>query len=73
MPDWDGTDIPPAFWKTLTKEEFLGICKNSELNRRLCRRLWAMEGRTDKPPRKLMVLLNVEDVMRVFPPKDHYN
>jgi len=63
-------DIPPEFWKGLTDKEFASICETSALNRRLCKRLYRMMGRTDPPPDKMLVLLNREDVMRLFPPKE---
>ena len=40
------------------------------LSRSQCRELWRWLGRDDKPPTKLWVMLNREDVMRAFPPKE---
>ena len=37
------------------------------LSRSQCRALWRWLGRTDKPPTKLWIALNREDVMRAFP------
>ena len=37
------------------------------LSGKQCKALWQWLGRTDKPPAKLWVMVNREDVMRVFP------
>lgn len=58
--------LPPEFWKTLSKEEDKEIFETGMLNYRLCKRLWAMLGRTDQPPHKLMVLVREEDLMRLI-------
>jgi hypothetical protein len=39
------------------------------LSRKQCKALWRWLGRDDKPPHKLWVMLNREDVMRAFPPR----
>lgn len=61
-------NIPPEFWQTLSDAEYASIGERGTLNRRLCRRLWAMLGRTDKSPHQLMIMFDREDVMREFPP-----
>ena len=39
------------------------------LDKAQCKALWQWLGRSDKPPKKLTILLNSEDVMRCFPGK----
>ena len=60
-------NIPPKFWQSLTDEEYREICDTSELNRKMCRRLWAIMGYATRPPHRLLVLLKADDVKRLLP------
>jgi hypothetical protein len=65
-----GIIIPPAFWRALPLTDFRKFCDaGGVLNRKQCRLLWVMLGRTDKPPRSMTILFNREEVMRAFPAK----
>jgi hypothetical protein len=65
------TDIPAEFFQSLTDAEWRAILdRKGVLDRRLCRRLWAMLGRTDRPPDSVTLYFNREDIMREFPPLD---
>lgn len=62
-------NVPPEFFKSLSEDEKKEIVESDGiLNRRLCRRLWAMQSRTDKPPHRLRLFFSSEDIMREFPP-----
>ena len=64
-------DVPKEFFQCLSDDEWQDLCEHDgRLNRKLCRRLWRMLGRTDPPPHQLLMLLDREDVMRMFPPRD---
>ena len=43
------------------------VFESNVLSRSQCRALWRWLGRIDRPPTKLWVMLNSEDVMRAFP------
>jgi hypothetical protein len=60
-------DIPPPFWQKLREDEWQQVAETGYLNARLCRRLWRMMDRQGPPPKRLMVMLRREDVMREFP------
>ena len=68
MLDKKPVDIPSQFFKTITDKEWHVVMQTGELNSKLCKRLWAMQGRTDKPPDFLTLLFKKEDMLRVFPP-----
>jgi hypothetical protein len=52
---------------TLTKAQQRTIWETSHLNRRQCNALWQYFGRTDKAPKRLGIMVNSEDLLRVFP------
>lgn len=56
--------IPPQFWGTLTPAEFSQICEDNGLNAAMCKRLWAMQGRVDKPPDHLEVWVKKAELDR---------
>lgn len=66
----DPISIPAEFWdkKHMSLKQFMAIARRGYLNHAECLKLWAMLGRTDRPPDKLQVMLKAEDVMREFPP-----
>lgn len=53
--------IPPKFWWTIGEAEFVEIATTGYLNAEQCARLWRMEDRNDKPPKRLQVLLEEEE------------
>lgn len=62
----DLRSIPAEFWKTLSDEEWNEALFSSRLNRRLCRRLWSLEGRTDKPPHSLDIFINKKQLIETI-------
>ena len=65
--------IPVEFWKSLSDEEWNKVLMTSTIDRRLCRRLWALLGRVDKAPHQVSVFVNKDDLMRQFPAKSQTN
>jgi hypothetical protein len=63
--------IPAKFWASLSPAEFLHLAMNDgELSASECARLWKMTDRQDTPPDSLKIMINREDLMRVFPIKN---
>lgn len=58
--------IPGSFFKTLTDAEWSKVRLTSALDAELCRRLWAMEGRTDNPPKCMILAVDRAEFERVF-------
>jgi len=56
----------PLVGRWLAEHHTLAV---NTLSRKQCKALWRWLGRDDKPPHKLWVMLNREDVMRAFPPR----
>jgi hypothetical protein len=59
--------IPPAFWKSLSTEEFRQICETSELSAEQCAKVWRMLDLQGEPPDGAGVMVNSADLMKVFP------
>jgi hypothetical protein len=55
------------WFDTLPKAQQEVIWKTSILKRRQCRQLWQYFGRTDKVPKRLSIMVNSDDMERVFP------
>ena len=53
---WHGT-VPPQFWKGLPPKEMAEIFATGYFNAWACRRLWALLGRTDRPPKRIGPIL----------------
>ena len=51
-------EIPPQFWATLAPGDFSAICDRGGLNAIECKRVFAILGRTDKPPKFMEVLVD---------------
>jgi hypothetical protein len=62
-------NIPPAFWRSLTRAEFTRVATTSRLDADLCAKLWRFQDLQGAPPREMMVLVRKEDVMRLWPKK----
>jgi len=57
--------MPPEFWRKVTKAEMKRVWANDGiLDAKLCKKLWRILGRTDKPPQRLEVLINKDDLER---------
>jgi hypothetical protein len=61
--------LPPEFWKDISMSEFGDICERGYLNAEQCKRLYRLLGRKDKPPKRLVPMVNTADLLRLFPPK----
>lgn len=60
--------IPREFWWDHDMAKDI-IDRNGKLNRRECRVLWEVLGRTDRVPKSLQVYVNAEDAYAMSPPK----
>jgi hypothetical protein len=51
-------NMPKEFWVGLTEEDWKSVFDTGGLNAKLCKRLWAMQGRTDPPPKRLKIMVD---------------
>ena len=60
------TAIPKEFWGTVSPDEMREMVRTNRLNAKLCKRLWAMEGRIDTPPPYLELFFDADQVDAVL-------
>jgi hypothetical protein len=65
----DPISIPVEFIRTLSRADRDVLFGNGGyLDAEQCARLWRMTDRQDVPPKRLQLLVDLADVMRVWPP-----
>ena len=62
--------IPVEFLRTLSRGDWNVLCANEGyLDAEQCARLWQMTDRQDVPPKRLQLLFDRADIMRIWPPR----
>jgi hypothetical protein len=65
MSEKTGFAIPPEFWATVSRAEFVKIIDRNGLDRGQCIRVWEMLRRKDEPPASLALFVDFADLQRV--------
>lgn len=61
-------NIPKEFWAQMSFAEFNALIANDGwMDAGQCARLWRLTDRQDEPPARMQIVLNMDDVKKVFP------
>lgn len=65
----DDMSIPTTFWSALTIKDYDTIfSRKGQLDDRLIALLWRKKGRTGRPPRKLRVMVDLDQLAAALRP-----